>query len=70
MDMIRTQNVNIPRLGFGTFRMPGDDCQPVVESALARDYRKAIEIITDLLGSPSKPLACIGVEGACEARAP
>jgi hypothetical protein len=24
--------------------MPGDDCQPVVESALALGYRKAIEI--------------------------
>jgi 2,5-diketo-D-gluconate reductase B len=39
MDAIRTQNVSIPRLGFGTFRMPGGGCQPVVESALALGYR-------------------------------
>jgi 2,5-diketo-D-gluconate reductase B len=39
MDSITTQNVAIPRLGFGTFRMPGDDCQPVVESAIALGYR-------------------------------
>jgi 2,5-diketo-D-gluconate reductase B len=39
MDTISTQNVSIPRLGFGTFRMPGGGCQPVVESALALGYR-------------------------------
>jgi 2,5-diketo-D-gluconate reductase B len=39
MDAIHTQNVSIPRLGFGTFRMPGGGCQPVVESALALGYR-------------------------------
>lgn len=39
MDSIKTQNVNIPRLGFGTFRMPGGGCQPVVESALEVGYR-------------------------------
>jgi 2,5-diketo-D-gluconate reductase B len=39
MDTITTQGVSIPRLGFGTFRMPGGDCQPVVESALALGYR-------------------------------
>jgi 2,5-diketo-D-gluconate reductase B len=39
MDTIETNNVEIPRLGFGTFRMPGGDCQPVVESALALGYR-------------------------------
>jgi NAD(P)H dehydrogenase (quinone) len=33
MDTSNTQNVSIPRLGFGTFRMPGEGCQPVVESA-------------------------------------
>jgi hypothetical protein len=31
---ITTQGVAIPRLGFGTFRMPGADAQPVVESAI------------------------------------
>jgi 2,5-diketo-D-gluconate reductase B len=39
MDTINIQNVSIPRLGFGTFRMPGGGCQPVVESALALGYR-------------------------------
>ncbi|WP_017256595.1 aldo/keto reductase [Pseudomonas tolaasii] len=31
--------MNMPELGFGTFRMPGDDCRAVVESALALGYR-------------------------------
>ncbi|CAB3769204.1 aldo/keto reductase [Paraburkholderia humisilvae] len=39
MEMIDTQGIRIPRLGFGTFRMPGMGCQPVVESALALGYR-------------------------------
>jgi 2,5-diketo-D-gluconate reductase B len=39
MKTIDTQGVAIPRLGFGTFRMPGNDCRPVVESALALGYR-------------------------------
>lgn len=39
MNTITTQNVRIPRLGFGTFRMPGGGCQPVVESALSLGYR-------------------------------
>jgi 2,5-diketo-D-gluconate reductase B len=36
---IETKGVVIPRLGFGTFRMPGADAQPVVERALALGYR-------------------------------
>jgi 2,5-diketo-D-gluconate reductase B len=39
MEAIETQGVGIARLGFGTFRMPGGDCQPVVESALQVGYR-------------------------------
>ncbi len=39
MDSFITQGVAIPRLGFGTFRMPGGDAQPVVESAIALGYR-------------------------------
>lgn len=39
METITTQGVAIPRLGFGTFRMPGTGAQPVVESALALGYR-------------------------------
>jgi 2,5-diketo-D-gluconate reductase B len=39
MQSLTTQGVAIPRLGFGTFRMPGADAQPVVESAIALGYR-------------------------------
>jgi 2,5-diketo-D-gluconate reductase B len=39
METIHTLGLSIPRLGFGTFRMPGGDCQPVVESALELGYR-------------------------------
>ena len=39
MDTIITRDVSIPRLGFGTFRMPGGGCQPVVESAFALGHR-------------------------------
>jgi 2,5-diketo-D-gluconate reductase B len=33
MQTIESQGVDIPRLGFGTFRMPGGDAQPVVATA-------------------------------------
>src|SRR5271163_3995177 len=39
MKTIKTQGVSIPRLGFGTFRMPGAESQPVVESAIALGFR-------------------------------
>lgn len=39
MQTIKTRGVAIPRLGFGTFRMPGGDAQPVVESAIGLGYR-------------------------------
>ncbi|NUX54558.1 aldo/keto reductase [Paraburkholderia youngii] len=39
METIKRGELAIPRLGFGTFRMPGNDCQPVVESALEVGYR-------------------------------
>jgi 2,5-diketo-D-gluconate reductase B len=39
MQNLTTQGIAIPRLGFGTFRMPGLDAQPVVESVLALGYR-------------------------------
>jgi 2,5-diketo-D-gluconate reductase B len=38
METITTRGVAIPRLGSGTFRMPGADAQPVVESAIALGY--------------------------------
>ncbi|HLZ65352.1 MAG TPA: aldo/keto reductase [Aliidongia sp.] len=39
MDTITTQGVAMPRLGFGTFRMPGAAAQPSVENAIALGYR-------------------------------
>jgi 2,5-diketo-D-gluconate reductase B len=39
MLSIQTQGVAIPRLGFGTFRMPGNGSQPIVECALELGYR-------------------------------
>src|SRR5579863_10151862 len=39
MEAITTQGVAMPRLGFGTFRMPGAGAQPAVESAIALGYR-------------------------------
>jgi 2,5-diketo-D-gluconate reductase B len=39
MEAFKTNGIAIPKLGFGTFRMPGGGCQPVVESALAAGYR-------------------------------
>ena len=39
MDTIITRDVSIPRLGFGTFRMPDGGYEPVVESALAFGHR-------------------------------
>ncbi|GGF31872.1 oxidoreductase [Aliidongia dinghuensis] len=39
MQTIQSQGIDIPRLGLGTFRMPGGDAQPVVESAIALGYR-------------------------------
>ena len=44
IDTIKTNNVKIPRLGFGTFRMPRGDRQPVVESALALGYRHNFQV--------------------------
>jgi hypothetical protein len=40
METITTQGVAMPRLGFGTFRMPGTAAQSVVERALALGYRR------------------------------
>ncbi len=39
MDLITTNGLHIPRLGLGTWRMSGRDCQDAVESALALGYR-------------------------------
>lgn len=38
-DAIATQGVSIPRLGYGTYRMPGAAAQPAVESAIALGFR-------------------------------
>jgi 2,5-diketo-D-gluconate reductase B len=39
IDAIINQGVSVPRLGLGTFRMPGGTAQPVVESALELGFR-------------------------------
>ncbi len=39
MDVLSTQGIDMPRLGFGTFRLTGDDCREAVESALELGYR-------------------------------
>lgn len=39
MESIETQGIHVPKLGFGTFRMPGDACRSAVESALSLGYR-------------------------------
>ena len=39
MENLKTQGINLPRLGLGTFRMQGDVCRAAVESALALGYR-------------------------------
>src|SRR5882757_11003674 len=39
MDHLQTQDIRLPRLGLGTFRMQGDACRSAVESALGLGYR-------------------------------
>jgi 2,5-diketo-D-gluconate reductase B len=39
MESFKTQGIELPRLGLGTFRMQGDVCRAAVESALALGYR-------------------------------
>jgi 2,5-diketo-D-gluconate reductase B len=39
LEYLQTQDISLPRLGLGTFRMQGDACRAAVESALALGYR-------------------------------
>jgi 2,5-diketo-D-gluconate reductase B len=39
MDMITAHGLRMPRLGLGTFRMTGTQCQNAVETALSLGYR-------------------------------
>ena len=39
MEYLQTQDISLPRLGLGTFRMQGDVCRAAVESALGLGYR-------------------------------
>lgn len=39
MQTIETQGIRLPRLGLGTYRLQGAECQAAVESALALGYR-------------------------------
>jgi len=36
---LKTQDISLPKLGLGTFRMQGDACRAAVESALKLGYR-------------------------------
>ena len=38
-EFVVSQGISIPRLGLGTFRMPGIECQQAVESALSVGYQ-------------------------------
>lgn len=39
MDYLQIQDIRLPRLGLGTYRMQGDICRKAVEGALALGYR-------------------------------
>ncbi len=39
MDEIQAHGMRLPKLGFGTWRLKGAECQAAVESALALGYR-------------------------------
>src|SRR5438128_1041993 len=39
MDSIKTQGIDLPKLGLGTFKLTDDACRAAVESALALGYR-------------------------------
>ena len=47
MESFKTQGLDLPRLGLGTYRMQGDVCRAAVESALglglsAHRYRRNV----------------------------
>jgi 2,5-diketo-D-gluconate reductase B len=39
MDVVNAHGMRLPKLGFGTWRLKGSECQAAVESALALGYR-------------------------------
>ena len=39
MEYLNTEDISLPRLGLGTYRMQGDTCRAAVESALDLGYR-------------------------------
>lgn len=39
METIKTQGIDIPKLGLGTFRLQGKECHAAVVNALAHGYR-------------------------------
>jgi 2,5-diketo-D-gluconate reductase B len=39
MESVVAQGMRLPKLGFGTWRLKGSDCQRAVESAIALGYR-------------------------------
>jgi 2,5-diketo-D-gluconate reductase B len=39
METINTQGISIPRLGLGTYRMPGSEAQSMIETAISVGFR-------------------------------
>jgi 2,5-diketo-D-gluconate reductase B len=65
METIKTQRVDIPRLGFGTFRMPDGEAQPVVESAIALSFRHIdTAVIYENATAVDAAIAALGVKRA------
>jgi 2,5-diketo-D-gluconate reductase B len=65
METIKPQGVDIPRLGFGTFQMPGGEAQPVVESAIALSFRHIdTAVIYENATAAGAAIAALGVKRA------
>jgi aryl-alcohol dehydrogenase-like predicted oxidoreductase len=65
METIKTQGVDIPRLGFGTFRMPDGEAQPVVESAITLSFRHIDTAVIDKNATAvGAAIAALGVNRA------
>lgn len=65
METIETHGVAIPRLGLGTFRMPGDAARPMVESGLELGFRHIdTAAMYDNEAAVGAALAASGIKGA------
>ena len=65
METIKTQGVDIPRLGVGTFRMPDGESQPVVESATTLSFHHIDAAVIDKNATAvGAAIAALGVNRA------